>query len=167
MLLPALFTLVQHSGRVPGIRLLQHRKQRISRQQLGKPISILLCFWMQMRHYKPIVRKADSQTVSLKPLAFLPLTQKYLQATHTWKFVTFLRMPLEKKYKVVDLRPTKTDGFGWKKKIYKQSITSIPELKEAIKKLWVQGNQYLRSLVKSMPRKIADVIEKAGYLTKY
>ena len=39
--------------------------------------------------------------------------------------------------KAVDLWQTKTEGFGWKK-IYNQSITSIPELREAIKKLWVE-----------------------------
>ena len=56
-----------------------------------------------------------------------------------------------------------------KRQFYNQSITSISEIKEAIKKLWVEkiGNQYSRSLDKSMPRRIADVIERAGYFTKY
>ena len=57
-----------------------------------------------------------------------------------------------------------------KKQLYSQSFTSITELKEAIKVLWfdrMADSEYLRSLVESMPRRMAEVIEKGGNMTKY
>ena len=57
-----------------------------------------------------------------------------------------------------------------KKQLYSQSFTSITELKEAIKVLWFEGmadSEYLRSLVESMPRRMAKIIEKGGNVIKY
>ena len=48
--------------------------------------------------------------------------------------------------------------------------TSIPMLKESFKKLWEEkmGDcEYLESLVSSMPRRMADVIERDVSMTKY
>ena len=48
-------------------------------------------------------------------------------------------------------------------------MTSIPELREAIKKLWAEkiGESVLEVAGQEHSQKIADVIERAGYLTKY
>jgi len=57
-----------------------------------------------------------------------------------------------------------------KKQLYSQSFTSITELKEAIKVLWFErtaDSEYLRSLVESMPRRMAMIIEKGGNMIKY
>ena len=56
------------------------------------------------------------------------------------------------------------------KQLYSQFLTSITELKEAIKVLWFErmtDSECLRSLVESMPRRMAEVIEKDGNMTKY
>ena len=57
-----------------------------------------------------------------------------------------------------------------KKQLYRQAFTSITELKEAIKLLWFErmaDSEYRRSLVESMPRRMAEVIENGGNKTKY
>ena len=55
-----------------------------------------------------------------------------------------------------------------KNKIYNQSIDSIPELREAIKKLWDEkiGESVLEVAGQEHAQE-DDVIERAGYLTKY
>ena len=48
--------------------------------------------------------------------------------------------------------------------------TSIPELEEAIARLWnvrMADSEYLRSLVESMPRRLAEVVERDRNCTKY
>ena len=52
-----------------------------------------------------------------------------------------------------------------KKQLYSQSFTSITELKESVKVLWfdrMADSEYLRSFVESMPRRMAEVIQKGG-----
>ena len=47
--------------------------------------------------------------------------------------------------------------------------TSIPELEEAIARLWnvrMADSEYLRLLVESMPRRLAEVVERDGNCTK-
>ena len=69
-----------------------------------------------------------------------------------------------------DLNPIENRWIWMKKQLYSQSFTSITELKEAIKVLWfdrMADSEYLRSLVESMPRRMAEVIEKGGNMTKY
>ena len=69
-----------------------------------------------------------------------------------------------------DLNPIENCWIWMKKQLYSQSFTSITELKEAIKVLWFEGmadSEYLRSLVESMPRRMVEVIEKGGNMTKY
>ena len=49
-------------------------------------------------------------------------------------------------------------------------VNSMAELQAAITRLWVlrmSDSEYLRSLVKSMPWRLQEVIEKAGNITKY
>ena len=48
--------------------------------------------------------------------------------------------------------------------------TSLPALQLEITRLWVtrmENSDYLRSLVESMPRRLQEVISKAGNTTKY
>ena len=70
-----------------------------------------------------------------------------------------------------DLNPTENCLIWTKKQLYSQSFTSITEMQEAIKVLWFErmdGSEYLRSLVDSMPRRMGEVIEKGGNsMTKY
>ena len=52
----------------------------------------------------------------------------------------------------------------------KQLRASIPGLQLEITRLWVtrmENSDYLRSLVESMPRRLQEVISKAGNTTKY
>ena len=47
---------------------------------------------------------------------------------------------------------------------------SLPALQLEITRLWVtrmENSDYLRSLVESMPRRLQEVISKAGNTTKY
>ena len=62
--------------------------------------------------------------------------------------------------------------WDWMKKQLRneQNITTIAELEEAITRLWtvrMADSDYLRSLVESMPRRLAEVIERGGNPTKY
>ena len=69
-----------------------------------------------------------------------------------------------------DLNPIENCWIWMKKQLYNQSFISITELKEAIKVLWfdrVADSEYLKSLVEIIPRSMAEVIEKSGYITKY
>ena len=73
-------------------------------------------------------------------------------------------------WELADLNPIENCWIWMKKQLYSQSFTSITELKEAIKVLWfdrMADSEYLRSLVESMPRRMAEVIEKGGNMTKY
>ena len=50
------------------------------------------------------------------------------------------------------------------------NATSLPALQLEITRLWVtrmENSDYLRSLVESMPRRLQEVISKAGNTTKY
>ena len=69
-----------------------------------------------------------------------------------------------------DLNPIENRWIWMKKQLYSQFFTSITELKEAIKVLWFErtaDSEYLRSLVESMPRRMAEIIEKGGNMIKY
>ena len=69
-----------------------------------------------------------------------------------------------------DLNPNENRWIWMKKQLYSQFFTSITELKEAIKVLWFErtaDSEYLRSLVESMPRRMAESIEKGGNMIKY
>ena len=69
-----------------------------------------------------------------------------------------------------DLNPIENHWIWMKKQLYSQFFTSITELKEAIKVLWFErmaDSEYQRSLVESMPRRMVEVIEKGGNMTKY
>ena len=49
-------------------------------------------------------------------------------------------------------------------------VNSMAELQATITRLWVlrmSDSDYMRSLVESMPRRLQEVIEKAGCITKY
>ena len=70
-----------------------------------------------------------------------------------------------------DLNPIE-NCWDWMKKQLRneQNITTIAELEEAITRLWtvrMADSDYLRSLVESMPRRLAEVIERGGNPTKY
>ena len=57
-----------------------------------------------------------------------------------------------------------------KKQLKEENNTSIPMLEESFKKMWEEkkGNsEYLETLVSSMPRRMADMIERDGSMTKY
>ena len=57
-----------------------------------------------------------------------------------------------------------------KRQLREQNNTSIPMLEEAIRKLWEEkmaDSEYLEALVKSMPRRMVDVIERDGGMTNY
>ena len=56
-----------------------------------------------------------------------------------------------------------------KKQLKEENNTSIPMLEESFKKLWeekIGDCEYLKSLVSSMPMRMAEVIERNGSLTK-
>ena len=56
------------------------------------------------------------------------------------------------------------------KQLKEETNTSIPMLEESFQKLWknkMGDCEYLGSLVSSMPRRMADMIEKDGSMTKY
>ena len=60
----------------------------------------------------------------------------------------------------------------WKKdrQLTDCNATSLPALQLEITRLWVtrmENSDYLRSLVESMPRRLQEVISKAGNTTKY
>ena len=79
-------------------------------------------------------------------------------------------MALELWRNLPDLNPIENCWIWMKKQLYNQSFISITELKEAIKVLGFEGmadSEYLRSLVESIPRSMAKVIEKGGNMTKY
>ena len=56
-----------------------------------------------------------------------------------------------------------------RKQLKEENNTSIPMLKESFKKLWEKMGdyEYLESMVSSMPRMMADMIEKDRSMTKY
>ena len=65
-----------------------------------------------------------------------------------------------------DLNPIENVWIWMKSQLREQNKTSIPMLEEAIRKLW-EDSEYLEALVKSMPRRMVDVIERDGGMTKY
>jgi transposase len=68
-----------------------------------------------------------------------------------------------------DLNPIENVWNIMKNKLKKMPITSVPVLKEEIKKLWVlnTSQEYLKKLSDSMPRRLQLVIEHKGEMTKY
>ena len=56
-----------------------------------------------------------------------------------------------------------------RKQLKEENNTSIPMLEESFKKLWEKMGdyEYLESMVSSMPRMMADMIEKDRSMTKY
>ena len=61
--------------------------------------------------------------------------------------------------------------MAWMKTQLKDTqVNSMAELQATITRLWVlrmSDSDYMRSLVESMPRRLQEVIEKAGNATKY
>ena len=76
-------------------------------------------------------------------------------------------MPGAKNFTVEDKRV----AIGlWKDQLTDCNATSLPALQLEITRLWVtrmENSDYLRSLVESMPRRLQEVISKAGNTTKY
>ena len=69
-----------------------------------------------------------------------------------------------------DLNPIENCWIWMKKQLKEENNTSIPELQESIKRLWEEKMSdltYLQSLVSSMPKRMADVIDRDGGMTKY
>ena len=65
-----------------------------------------------------------------------------------------------------DLNPIE-NCWIWMKKQLKENNTSIPELEESIKRLWKEKMSdctYLESLVRSMPRRMVNVIESISLI---
>ena len=68
-----------------------------------------------------------------------------------------------------DLNPIENCWNWMKDQLQEINITSVPMLQEEIKKLWVQLTPlaYLRKLAESMPRRLQQVIDAEGNMTKY
>ena len=69
-----------------------------------------------------------------------------------------------------DLNPIENCWIWMKKQLREENNTSVPMLEASIARLWEEkmGDcQYLEALVNSMPRRMADVIERDGNMTKY
>ena len=69
-----------------------------------------------------------------------------------------------------DLNPSENCWAWMKDQLTDCNATSLPALQLEITRLWVtrmENNDYLRSLVESMPRRLQEVISKAGNTTKY
>ena len=69
-----------------------------------------------------------------------------------------------------DLNPIE-NAWSWvKMRLKESSATNIEEWKQDITRLWVtkmSENDYLQSLVTSMPRRMQEVLEKEGSMTHY
>ena len=63
------------------------------------------------------------------------------------------------------------NAWSWMKmRLNESSATNIEEWKQDITRLWVtkmSENDYLQSLVTSMPRRMQEVLEKEGSMTHY
>ena len=69
-----------------------------------------------------------------------------------------------------DLNPIENYWTWMKVQLKEENCTSIPKLEQSIKRLWTErmsDSAYLKSLVESMPRRLEDVIERDGGMTKY
>ncbi len=69
-----------------------------------------------------------------------------------------------------DLNPIENCWAWMKDQLTDCNATSLPALQLEITRLWVtrmENSDYLRSLVESMPRRLQEVISKAGNTTKY
>ncbi len=69
-----------------------------------------------------------------------------------------------------DLNPIENCWSWMKGQLVNSTSTNLKELQEEIKRLWMikmADSQYLKSLVESMPRRLAEVIERGGATTKY
>jgi transposase len=69
-----------------------------------------------------------------------------------------------------DLNPIENVWAWMKLQLKETSCTNMKELKEEIVKLWVtrvSDSDYLKKLVESMPKRLAEVIEKDGATTGY
>jgi transposase len=92
---------------------------------------------------------------------------------HASKIKDFLK---DKPFKVIDwpenshdLNPIENAWKFMKNKLSNEDISSIPELKEAILKMWTRNisRDYLASLSNSMPQRMEAVIKNNGDMTKY
>ena len=67
-----------------------------------------------------------------------------------------------------DLNPIENAWNQMKNILQKERPSSIPDLKEALKKHWISMDQeYFANLATSMPKRIKMVIKNKGHMTKY
>ncbi|CAF3465208.1 unnamed protein product [Rotaria socialis] len=68
-----------------------------------------------------------------------------------------------------DLNPIENAWKIMKSKIRRACVSSLDELKEEIKRVWIREMtpEYFKNLAHSMPKRIQMVIEKKGQMTKY
>ena len=68
-----------------------------------------------------------------------------------------------------DLNPIENCWNWMKDQLKETNHRNLKELEEDVKKLWctVTPTEYLRELIRSMPRRMAKVIDRGGALTKY
>jgi transposase len=69
-----------------------------------------------------------------------------------------------------DLNPIENVWSWMKRQLKEAPCTNLEELKREILKLWCQKMEdceYLRHLVESMPRRLEEVIQREGAMTKY
>jgi hypothetical protein len=69
-----------------------------------------------------------------------------------------------------DLNPIENVWSWMKMQLRSSKAKNLKELQREVTELWVlklDYSQYLRNLVKSMPRRLQDVIDREGNPTKY
>jgi hypothetical protein len=69
-----------------------------------------------------------------------------------------------------DLNPIENVWSWMKMQLRSSKAKNLKELQREVTELWVlklDNSQYLRNLVKSMPRRLQDVIDREGNPTKY
>jgi hypothetical protein len=69
-----------------------------------------------------------------------------------------------------DLNPIENVWSWMKRQLKEAPCTNLEELKREILKLWCQKMddcEYLRHLVESLPRRLEEVIQREGAMTKY
>ena len=69
-----------------------------------------------------------------------------------------------------DLNPIENVWSWMKRQLKEAPCTNLEQLKREILELWCQKMEdceYLRNLVESMPRRLEEVIQREGAMTKY